>query len=568
MFTILGHLAGALGLFFMGASLLTEHLKILANRRVRLSASRWTSNRFLGFAWGLVAGSVMQSMTVLTLVAVSLLKSDLISPKGAFPILLGGNVGGALLVLIVMLDIKLVALYVLGIAQVVTLVMARDRAERHQPAAYRAMATASFGLGLIVLGSIMLKESVVPLAALPWFQQTLEWVGSSLVMPLMIGAVLAFVVQSPLPVILSGIAMAAADLVSVEQVLMLHYGGCLGSSLSLYLLTLNLTGRARQVAMYQVLHNVVLNAIFVPMLWVEGYLEVPLMATATRASGLPMDQALAVFIILAEALTALFQLAILSPVVRWLEHRWPPTETEVLGRPKYIHDNDLADVETTLTQVDLEQRRLLEMLSRYLDTVRQGKELSELRKVAKELLDRIEEFLIDMVARFPDQAVDKHNAMMTRQKMLNWLEEQIIELCEVLHTLPRTSSLSTWSQSLVEGIDVVLLVLQDALDSNDASSWTTATQLMGDRGELLRKLRDASLQSEECLLPEERTKLIRLASTTEHVFMLMTQLAHECRQASLVDEAFLAHHELEDLDAPPPSSAFSEALEPVRSGSG
>ena len=79
-------------------------------------------------------------------------------------------------------------------------------------------------------------------------------------------------------------------------------------------------------------------------------------------------------------------------------------------------------------QVDLEQRRLLEMLSRYLDTVRQGKELSELRKVAKELLDRIEEFLIDMVARYPDQAVDKHNAMMTRQKMLNWLEEQVIEL--------------------------------------------------------------------------------------------------------------------------------------------
>ena len=225
MFTILGHLAGALGLFFMGASLLTEHLKVLANRRVRLSAARWTGNRCLGFAWGLVTGSVMQSMTVLTLVAVSLLKSDLVSPKRTFPILLGGNVGGALLVLIVMLDIKLIALYVLGIAQVVTLVMARDRAVRDRAAPYRAMATACFGLGLIVFGSIMLKESVVPLAALPWFQQSLQWVGSSLVMPLLVGAALVFAVQSPLPVILSGIAMATAGLVTVEQVLMLHYGG-------------------------------------------------------------------------------------------------------------------------------------------------------------------------------------------------------------------------------------------------------------------------------------------------------------------------------------------------------
>ena len=64
MFAIVAHLSGALGLFFMGARLLTEHLKSANDRRLRLSLSRWTHSRLLGFAWGLFAGSIMQSTTV------------------------------------------------------------------------------------------------------------------------------------------------------------------------------------------------------------------------------------------------------------------------------------------------------------------------------------------------------------------------------------------------------------------------------------------------------------------------------------------------------------------------
>ena len=86
MLIILGQLSGALGLFFMGVKLLTEELKTLSNRRLRLSVARWTSNRWMGFVWGVVAGSVMQSMTVLTLVVVSTLRSDLVSPSGRFPL--------------------------------------------------------------------------------------------------------------------------------------------------------------------------------------------------------------------------------------------------------------------------------------------------------------------------------------------------------------------------------------------------------------------------------------------------------------------------------------------------
>ena len=536
MFTILGNLAGALGLFFMGGRLLTEHLKVLTNRRLRLNAARWTSTRLRGFVWGLVTGAIMQSTAALTLVVVSLLKSDLISPKRAFPVLLGCNVGGALLVLIVMLDVKLIALYILGVAQIVTIVMARDQVAR-----YRAMATACFGLALIVLGSVMIRESVVPLATYPWFRQTMEWVGDSLILPLVIGALLTLVTQSSVLVMVTGIAMAMADLFSIEQVLILYCGACLGASLIVYLLTMTFTGRARQVAMYQVLYNVVLNAVFVPLVYVEAYFDVPLAAAAVQANGLPLQQSLAIFAIFSEALTAAVQLTTLDPAVRWIERRWPPTEVEALAKPKFIHDRALDDVQTALRLTNLEQRRLLEMMSRYLDNVRCGTKSNQLSEASKYRLGRLEELLGELGAHCVDRNIDVHNSLMTRQKLLTWLEEQVIELCEVLHTLPPQPPLNTWSVSLVEAIDVVLLVLIETLESDDASAWPSTTQLMGERTKELRKLRDLTLKDDSALVSDTRTSVLKLVSIAEHVFMLMSQLTHEYRQASRVDEMFLEH---------------------------
>ena len=541
MVTILGNLAGALGLFFMGGRLLTEHLKMLTNRRLRLNAARWTSTRLKGFVWGLVAGAIMQSTAALTLVVVSLLKSDLISPKRGFPILLGCNVGGALLVLVVMLDVKLTALYILGVAQIVTLVVARDKVSR-----YRAMATACFGLALMVLGSFMIRESMVPLATYPWFQEAMEWVGDSLILPLVVGALLTLVTQSSVLVMVTGIAMAMADLLSIEQVLIFYCGACLGASLGLYLLTMTFTGHARQVAMYQVLYNVVLNAIFVPLVYVEVYFDVPLIAAAVQANGLSLHQSLAMFAIFSEALTAALQLTTLDLAVRWTERWWPPTEIEALAKPQFIHDRALDDVEAALRLVDLEQRHLLEMLSRYLDAVRCGSDTksNQLREAANHRLGRLEELLGDLGAHCVDREMDVHNSLMTRQKLLTWLEEQVIGLCEVLHTLPPRSSRNTWSMVLVEGIDVVLLVLIDTLESDDASAWPSTTQLMGERTKELRKFRDTVLKDESILVPDTRTKVLKLVSITEHVFLLISQLTHEYRQASRVDEMFLEHADM------------------------
>ena len=552
MFLIIAHLSGALGIFFMGTRLLTEHLKTLNDRRLRRSFTRWTRNRWLGFAWGLCSGSVMQSTTVLTLVVVSMLKSGLVSSRRALPVLLGGNVGVTMLVLVVVLDVKLMAFFILGIAYGLTLLMTRPATAR-----YRAMASASFGLGMIILGSIMLKESVAPLTTHAWFQETITWLDGSLLLPLLSGMLLTFVVQSMVPVVMAGIGMATGGLLEIDQALTLYCGACLGSSLILYVLTTGIAGGGRQVAMYQIFFNCLLNAIFLPLICIETYGDIPLISAALGASGLPLDQGLALCMICIECSTALFRLATLDVEIRLIERWWPPSEVEVLAKPQFIHDEALDDHHTALLLLDLEQRRLLEVFSRYLDTLRRGTGLGELRESAGEIMRRLGEFLDDLASTCRGHEAEALRSMTMRQKTLIRLDQEVYELCDALHRMPRKPLLDVWSLGFVEGIDVLVIVLSETLASGDASAWPSTTQLMGDRSAPLRRLRHICLNEGAALTAEERKHVLKLANSSQHVFLLVSQLAHDYRQASGIDEAFLDNAGLQEPVGV--SAAFPEA---------
>ena len=137
MIELIGGMVGGLGIFFVGMWFLTENLKALATCRIRLIANRWTGNQMVAFAWGTVASVITQSMSALTFIVVSILRSGLISTRGGFAVILGGNVGITLLVLVVTFDIKLVPLYVLGAASAV---MVSERASRYRPVAHPSSA--------------------------------------------------------------------------------------------------------------------------------------------------------------------------------------------------------------------------------------------------------------------------------------------------------------------------------------------------------------------------------------------------------------------------------------------
>ena len=100
--------------------------------------------------------------------------------------------------------------------------------------------------------------------------------GGSLLLAFLVAVLLTTIVQSPNAISVFGISMATLGVITTDQAIMIFYGSCLGAGLILYLLSMGLTGRARQVAMYQVIYCVLVSAIMVPLLYIELNFDVPL----------------------------------------------------------------------------------------------------------------------------------------------------------------------------------------------------------------------------------------------------------------------------------------------------
>ena len=357
---ILSGVVGGLGLFIVGMWFLTENLKKLAGRRLRLSAQRWTANPYAALLWGVLAGGITQSMTALTFIVVSILRSRLITIKGALATIVGGGIGVTGLVIIVTFDIKMVALFVVGIPGAV---MVTERLSN-----YRAIAASFLGGAMIILGLILLREAAAPLADQPWFRDMVEGTGNSLILAFFVAALLTFIVQSSGAVSVFGISLAAVNVISIDQAIMIIYGSFVGSSAIIYVLSAGLTGRSRQVAMFIVIYNLLICAVFVPLLYAELHLNVPSIKALILATGFdPLRQLALVYVIISVA-PAPIMLAGLGISGRVLERLWPVSEIDDLSRTEFIHDHASVDVETSLMLVDLEQRRVFRMLLRYFDS--------------------------------------------------------------------------------------------------------------------------------------------------------------------------------------------------------
>ena len=526
MITVLGGMIGGIGMLFFGMWLLSENLKTVAGPRIRILVSQYTTTRFASFGCGVLAGAITQSSVAVTSITVSMLKSELVSPRQGFLIVTGSPLGVTLLILVVAFDIRVVALFALGAAGVIIF--------RARKAHYREIGSMLFGVALLVLGLVIIKDSATPLADESWFQGALEISTRSLWLSLIIGGVLTFILQAGLPILAFGMVMAAAGLIEFEQILMFVYGVFIGLGAAILLVGANVSGTARRVAMFSAVQNFFPALILIPLLYVELYLDVPLVKAALVSTDMALASQVALMIILYGTPSRIVVLAAPDWTARLFARFWPVSETEELARPKYIHDRALTDVDTSLDLVHLEQKRVLGMFSSYLEAARTRQIAGAARQSVRELNSRINEFLAELELRNPSHSIERRNVVLSRQKLITWLEEQFSNLNDRLREIPEEPPLGDFHSLLVEGTDSALVVFLDALESEDQDDWEIAGQVMGDRRELMQRVRSQYIQEvHEAGRGQQSRSIVGSTNSVENIFFLLTQLTREYQQGDL-----------------------------------
>ncbi|HEX5865881.1 MAG TPA: Na/Pi cotransporter family protein [Casimicrobiaceae bacterium] len=224
------------------------------------------SNRYAAFVAGLGITALIQSSTATAVMVASFVAQGLIATAPALAVMLGADVGTALMTLVFSFDLSWLSPLFIFLG--VTLFMRRESSP-----------VGRFGRILIGLGLIILALQLIVLAAQPLTKGAgVKVIFASLtgdvLLDMLVAAVFTMLSYSSLAVVLLTATLAASKVISLHVALGLVLGANLGSGLLAMLNSMTSSPEARRVTLGNLLFRLIGCVIIVPLLpYIEELFE-------------------------------------------------------------------------------------------------------------------------------------------------------------------------------------------------------------------------------------------------------------------------------------------------------
>jgi phosphate:Na+ symporter len=507
-------LLGGLGLFFVGIRMISSNLKLMTSRRLKLTIARFTDRGFVAGVWGILFGFITQSSSAVAFIVASLNSSGLMTVRKSLPIIFWSNAGCTTLVLLAIIDIQNAVLILLGISGICYTF--------ERPKQFRHALGALFGVSLLFLGLHMLSTGVAPIAETQWIKDFLYNTRSSYALTFLIGAVLAFITQAAMGVIIIAVAMTKSGLFTVDQVLMIIYGAHVGASITTCFLSMGFKGSPRQTAMAEVFYDGFAGVIFMLLLYIEIYTGIPLVKALFGFLSEDIARQAAFVVIFMNFLLPTLLSFVLDPFCRLLERFWPPLEEEALSKIKFIHEHAASDPDTAVLLIEKEVHRLLQRIPLYLEKLREGSNSDQgpspdaYHAAFTEVSAEIHGFAADVFRQ--DLVLGTSEALLNvqdRHNLVAAIEDNCYSLVETLRKTPSEGKAASLTINIVESLDAIVLTAIDVTESSDQTDLDILASLTSDKGQLMEKIRRSYLSSEAGLSTEELSLILYVTNLFE-----------------------------------------------------
>ena len=478
------------GLFFVGIRLIGDHMQQLATRRVRKHLGHAMLRPGAAPLTGFGLGALVQSTTGVTFIVMSLLGSGLLAMAPAMAVLAWSNVGTSVLVLLSTVDLKTIALYLLGLIGL-SYFQGYDKAPRT-----KHLVTASLGVALVFLGLSLVKEGVADVRGDPWIEEFVLFAGESGIIALLVGLVAAVAAQSSATVTIMALPLVNAGILVEPQMILIVYGASVGSGLGVMLLSSNLDGTARQLGLFQSCLKLLAAAVFVPLHLIEQTWGVPLVQAAANTLSTSPATRIAIIYLMFQIGAAVLGWLFKRPLTRMLAALSPPTDEETLMRPRYLFDEAIADPDTALALVEREQARLMAALPDFLNGVRPESERSietpplVVRHAASTAVAaETDLFLSEVVEANPGyDGVERIFEARSRLHALQSLQDCLRDFVRHAAGLPQATGHSLGA-NLVESLHLLLTMVADVSQTGDSIDRALLDDLTSDRSDMMEGLR-------------------------------------------------------------------------------
>ena len=315
------NLLAAIALLVWGTHIVRTGVLRVYGTNLRQVLRRSVGNRGSSFVAGVGVTGLLQSSTATALLASSFVAQGMITTAAALAVMLGADVGTALMVQFFSLNLAWLAPLLIVAGVVVYLSKKNERGGQ--------IGKIVLGLGVIILALQMVTAATEPLTQASGVRVLFAQLSGDLLLDVLIGALLVVVSYSSLAVVLLVATLAATHVVPIEVALPIVLGANLGSGLLALLTTWKADAIARRVP----LGNFLFKAAGVA----AAVLLLPLVTPYLLQLQDDPQQLVVQFHLLFNVALAIgfiqFTERFAAITERWLP---APRPTDMVGQPKYL----------------------------------------------------------------------------------------------------------------------------------------------------------------------------------------------------------------------------------------
>jgi phosphate:Na+ symporter len=513
-------LLAGLGLFFCGVHFVSVNLTPLAGRRFRAVLTRLVKRPWLAAFTGTLAGVVTQSTNAVTYVIIGLVSGGVLDKRRAILIPTWAHVGTSVLVILVAINFKVAASYLVALAGF-AVYFGFEKTDRA-----RHLIGTVLGIGLLFLGLDALKQGALPLRDLLIDNGVIAAVVGAPVLLMLLGVALTVVCQSSTVVGAIAVAATSVGIFDLPSACWLIYGSNLGSGINHIFLAHAMRGEAAQIALIQVVQKF---SGFLGILAIMGIgyaLGRDFLYSETAFFSVHESGRVAIVFLVYQLIGSLFCTLFLKQIIALLERLSPPLPLQEMSKPMYLIDEALVEPTFAIELVAREERRLLERLPATLDEVRADAEppiqsSGALRAAAASITRAIVQYMEQILAaNLAAEDRDRIVRLQHRVTNLNALFESLDDFAGNAKIAKKSASSGRVAEQMVESLHSLLSALVDASASEQSDDLQFLLSLLGHRDEIMEKIRQRVMRDDPNMPMEQQTAIFAATMLFERIVWL------------------------------------------------
>lgn len=249
---------GGLALFMYGIRLLSTGMEKLTGEQIQKWLERMTSSRLTSALFGTVATALIHSSGLLMVTMIGLVNANLMTVQQVIGVIIGQEIGTTLTAQIVAFNIGNfnMAFVILGVVFF----------EFFQDRDWKKYGEISFGIGIVFLGMTVMSGALKELINIPWVADSMATMAQYPLAGVLAGMIVTAIVQSSTAVTSITVAMGVSQVINLDGAIGIILGANIGSCVTGFIASFQLSRAARQTSMAQIFINVAGVLLFIPFI--------------------------------------------------------------------------------------------------------------------------------------------------------------------------------------------------------------------------------------------------------------------------------------------------------------